>query len=167
MIYPTDLLRPSPAPHFKTRRSGRRRKKLLDDLKDRRGNSHLKEEALDRTMWRNRSARGFGPVVRQNTEWMNVLLNWPFIIWLPKSAIVLVILWNNYFIQVNTSAPPKTLLKSTLSFSHLSIYIQGDSRGKTNSLRSDNIGTYILRNLMTSAPHKVWSNKEEWDGRDT
>jgi hypothetical protein len=31
----------------------------------------LKEEALDRTMWRNRFGRGFGPVVRQNTEWMN------------------------------------------------------------------------------------------------
>ena len=29
------------------RRRGRRRKKLLDDLKDRRGYSHLKEEALD------------------------------------------------------------------------------------------------------------------------
>ena len=47
---------------------GRRRKKLLDDLKDRRGYSHLKEEALDRTMWRNRFGGGFGPVVRQNTE---------------------------------------------------------------------------------------------------
>ena len=33
-----------------TRRRGRRRKKLLDDLKDRRGYCHLKEEALDRTM---------------------------------------------------------------------------------------------------------------------
>jgi len=32
------------------RRRGRRRKKLLDDLKDRRGYSHLKEEALGRTM---------------------------------------------------------------------------------------------------------------------
>jgi hypothetical protein len=31
-----------------TRRRGRRRKKLLDNLKDRRGYSHLKEEALDR-----------------------------------------------------------------------------------------------------------------------
>jgi hypothetical protein len=51
-----------------TRRRGRRRKKLLDDLKDRRGYSHLKEEDLDRTMWRNRFGRGFGPVVRQNTE---------------------------------------------------------------------------------------------------
>ena len=51
-----------------TRRRGRRRKKLLDDLKDRRGYSHLKEEALGRTMWRNRFRRGFGPVVRQNTE---------------------------------------------------------------------------------------------------
>ena len=37
-----------------TRRRGRRRKKLLDDLKDRRGYSHLKEEALDRSMWRAR-----------------------------------------------------------------------------------------------------------------
>ena len=51
-----------------TRRRRRRRKKLLDDLKDRRGYSHLKEEALDRTMWRNRFGRGFGPVVRQTTE---------------------------------------------------------------------------------------------------
>ena len=50
------------------RRRGRRRKKLLDDLKDRRGYSHLKEEALDRTMWRYRFGGGFGPVVRQNTE---------------------------------------------------------------------------------------------------
>ena len=53
-----------------TRRGGRRRKKLLDELKDRRGYSNLKEEALDRTMWRNRFGGGFGPVVRQNTEWM-------------------------------------------------------------------------------------------------
>jgi len=51
-----------------TRRRGRRRKKLLGDLKDRRGYSDLNEEALDRTMWRNRFGRGVGPVVRQNTE---------------------------------------------------------------------------------------------------
>jgi hypothetical protein len=35
-----------------TGRRGRRRRKHLDDLKERRGYSHLKEEALDRTMWR-------------------------------------------------------------------------------------------------------------------
>jgi len=28
----------------------------------------LKEEALDRTMWRARFGRGFGPVVRQTIE---------------------------------------------------------------------------------------------------
>ena len=44
------------------RRRGRRRKKLLDDLKDRKGYCQL-EEALDRTMWRNHFGRGFGPVV--------------------------------------------------------------------------------------------------------
>ena len=51
-----------------TRRQGRRRRKLLDDLKERRGYSHLKEEALDRTMWRARFGRGFGPAVRQTTK---------------------------------------------------------------------------------------------------
>jgi len=50
-----------------TRRRGRRHRKLLDDLKDRRGYSHLKEEVLDCTMWRNRFGGGFEPVVRQNT----------------------------------------------------------------------------------------------------
>ena len=46
-----------------TRRRGRRRKKLLDDFKDRRGYCKFKEEALDRTMWRNRLGRGFETVV--------------------------------------------------------------------------------------------------------
>jgi hypothetical protein len=46
-----------------TRRRGRRRKKLLDDLWDRRGYCNLKEEALDRIKWRNHFGRGFGPVV--------------------------------------------------------------------------------------------------------
>jgi hypothetical protein len=51
-----------------TGRRGRRCRKLLDDLKKRRGYSHLKEETLDRTMWRARFGRGFGPVVRQTTK---------------------------------------------------------------------------------------------------
>jgi hypothetical protein len=37
-----------------TGRRGRRRRKLVDDLKERRGYSHLKEEILERTMWRAR-----------------------------------------------------------------------------------------------------------------
>ena len=53
-----------------TGRRGRRRRKLLDELKDSRGYCHLKDEALDCTMWRNCFGGGFGPVVRQNTEWM-------------------------------------------------------------------------------------------------
>jgi len=47
-----------------TGRRGRRRRKLLDDLRERRGYSHLKEEALDGTMWRAR----FGPVIRETTK---------------------------------------------------------------------------------------------------
>jgi hypothetical protein len=42
-----------------------RRRKLLDDLKEKRGYSHLKEEALG--IWRAR----FGPVVGQTAKWMN------------------------------------------------------------------------------------------------
>jgi hypothetical protein len=37
-----------------TGRRERRSRKLLDGLKERRGYFHLKEEALDRTMWRAR-----------------------------------------------------------------------------------------------------------------
>ena len=48
-----------------TGRQGRRRRKPLYDLKERRGYSNLKEEVLDRTMWRARFGRDFGPVVRQ------------------------------------------------------------------------------------------------------
>ena len=51
-----------------TRRRGRRRKKLLDELNDRRGYCQLKEEALDCTVWRNCFGRGFGPVVCQITD---------------------------------------------------------------------------------------------------
>ena len=51
-----------------TGRRGRRRRKLLDDRKERRGYSHLREEALDRTMWRARFGRCFGPVVRHTTK---------------------------------------------------------------------------------------------------
>jgi hypothetical protein len=50
-----------------TGRRGRRYKKLLDDLKDRRAYSHLKEETLDGTTWRKCFGRGVGPVVRQIT----------------------------------------------------------------------------------------------------
>jgi hypothetical protein len=50
-----------------TGRRGRRRKQLLDDFKEKRRHWKLKEEALDRTQWRTRFGRGYGPVVRQTT----------------------------------------------------------------------------------------------------
>jgi hypothetical protein len=51
-----------------TGRQGRRRRTLLDDLKERRGYSHLKEEALDSTLCRARFGRGFGRVIRQTAK---------------------------------------------------------------------------------------------------
>jgi hypothetical protein len=49
-------------------RRGRRHRKLLDDFKERRGYSHLKDEALVRTKWRGGFGRGFEPVVRQTAK---------------------------------------------------------------------------------------------------
>ena len=40
----------------------RRHKQLLDDLEESRGCLELKEEALDRTLWRARFGSGCGPV---------------------------------------------------------------------------------------------------------
>jgi hypothetical protein len=51
-----------------TGRRGRRSKQLLDDLKEKKRYWKLKEEALDRNLWRTRFGRGYGPVVRQTTE---------------------------------------------------------------------------------------------------
>jgi hypothetical protein len=54
--------------------SGRRRRRprqLLDGLKKKRGYWKLKEEALDLTEWRTRFGRGYGPVVRQTTGWVD------------------------------------------------------------------------------------------------
>jgi len=49
-------------------RRGRRRRKLLDDLKERRGYCHLNEEAVDRTVWRASFGRGFGTAVRETAK---------------------------------------------------------------------------------------------------
>jgi len=58
-----------------TRRRGRRRKKLLDDHKDRRGYSHLLDSPMRTALF----GRGFGPVVRQDIEWMNISAECPAI----------------------------------------------------------------------------------------
>ena len=48
-----------------TGRQRRRCKQLLDGLRETREHWTLKEEALDRSLWRTRFGRGCGPVVRQ------------------------------------------------------------------------------------------------------
>ena len=49
-------------------RQGRRRKQLLDDLKETRGYWKMKEDTLDRTVWITRFGRGYGRLLRQTTE---------------------------------------------------------------------------------------------------
>jgi hypothetical protein len=57
-----------------TGRRGRKRKQILDDLKERRGYCKLKKEALDRTLWRTCFGRGYGPLVRHVKGLMNPIL---------------------------------------------------------------------------------------------
>jgi hypothetical protein len=49
-----------------TIRQGRRRKKLADDRKGKRGYRKLKEKALNHILQRTRFGKGYGPVVRHN-----------------------------------------------------------------------------------------------------
>ena len=51
-----------------TGRRERRRKELLNDLKGTTGYCKLKEEALDRTVWRTGFRRDYGPASRQQNE---------------------------------------------------------------------------------------------------
>jgi len=53
--------------NIRTGRRGKRRKQLLDKLKEKRGYWRLKEEVLDRTLCITGYGKGNGPVVRQAT----------------------------------------------------------------------------------------------------
>jgi len=50
------------------RRCGRRRKQLLDDLKENTDCWKLKADALDCAVWRIRFGRASGPVIRQTMK---------------------------------------------------------------------------------------------------
>jgi hypothetical protein len=56
---------------YDMRRQRIRRKQLVDDLKEKRGNWNLKEEALDFTLWRLCFGRGYGPLLRLRKEEKN------------------------------------------------------------------------------------------------
>jgi hypothetical protein len=59
-------------------RRERRRKQILGDLRETRVYYKLKEEALDRTLWRTRFGRGDRPVVNTDyrmSEWMDGWMN--------------------------------------------------------------------------------------------
>jgi len=50
------------------RKRRRRRKQIVDDLKEKRGAWKLQEEALDRSVWRTGFRKGHGPAESQTTE---------------------------------------------------------------------------------------------------
>jgi hypothetical protein len=50
---------------------GRRRKQLPSDLKETRRYHKWNEKTLDRTVWRTRLEKVYGPIVGQTTELMN------------------------------------------------------------------------------------------------
>jgi hypothetical protein len=53
-----------------TGRRGRRHEQPLDDLKENTEYCKLREDALNRHLWKTRFGRGNGPVVRNTTEGM-------------------------------------------------------------------------------------------------
>jgi hypothetical protein len=127
---------------------------VLDDPKERRGYSHLKEKALDRTMWRARFGRGFGPVLRQTTKWMNET----HLGWLPQSASLCILyaahdsdfftikklefLMDAQYVSCNVSiedSMPFTLISGVCSSSNFNIYILPQCR-----LPNHNINFVIL-----------------------
>jgi hypothetical protein len=72
-----------------TRRRGRRRKQLLDDLKEARRYWKLKEEAQDLTLWRTQFGRGYGPLARQTTAWTETC-NQPWSLFLISSVFLFI-----------------------------------------------------------------------------
>jgi hypothetical protein len=55
-------------------RRGRRRKQLLDDFKETRRCWKLKEDALNCTLGRTCFGRGYGPVLRQTTDYVMMMM---------------------------------------------------------------------------------------------
>jgi len=67
-----------------TGRRGRRRKQLLDDLKEKWGYGKLEEKTLYHSLCRTRFERGYWPVVRKTADWINYYsgpLPWQLIIY--------------------------------------------------------------------------------------
>jgi len=60
----------------------RRRKQLLNDLKENRGYWKLKKETLDRTLWTTRFGGDYGPAVRQTARWVYIEF------WLAENRLV-------------------------------------------------------------------------------
>ena len=125
-----------------TRRRCWRCKKLLDDLREGRRYSHLKEEALYHIMWRNRFGGGIGPVIRQATEWMKegLLEN-------ASQAFITIFLNinNNLKIQVDNVSLPISLLKNAYpnSFSWMNIIpVTGEIWSIIYFLKSKNTSSY-------------------------
>ena len=52
-------------------RWGKRSEQLQNELKQMTGCWKLKDHATDRTLWRTRFGRGYGPVVKLTIEWLN------------------------------------------------------------------------------------------------
>ena len=57
-----------------TGRGGRRRKQLFGDVKEKRGYWKLKEEALDRTLWRTRFGRGYRAIVKAELRYESFVI---------------------------------------------------------------------------------------------
>ena len=79
-----------------TGRWGRRRNKLLDDLKEKRGHWKLKDEALDRSVEELAVEWGCGPVVRQTAERLTLLVDIKQLLLLLLTSVLVSVLSDRF-----------------------------------------------------------------------
>jgi hypothetical protein len=134
-----------------TGRRGRRRK-LLDDLKERRGYCHLEEEALDRTVWGAGCGRGFGPVVRQTAKWMNELYSY------GTTVVYAARRWpkRRYAAHHYTWKITSLLDESELSMITLTLDASGRRKAELQVLCKASFGTEIYATLQSGRRINLW-----------
>ena len=104
--------------------TGRRkssRKQLPDYLQKTRDYWKLKQQAIDRSLWRTCFRRVYGPIVRQTTEWMNEGMNEGKNEWMNRARLRRHVLFQSS--RYTPLFPPKILYISTQTTRrHIPVY---------------------------------------------
>jgi hypothetical protein len=102
------------------RKRGRRRRRISNERKEKTGYWKLKEESLDRILWKTYFGRGYGPVVRQTTEQTN---EWMMTEWMNE--------WVCLFPYLQDR-----------------LILQGDRTKTVNDLKENGLTGYLCKRLL-------------------